>query len=570
MDTCRIFLNPLAKRGRKALERGRFSGKWMTVLQWRGPGIVRAMGSALALGLIGGFSPMALAEAASTAVPSPFVQSLAAAAASDEAMADWYRLRAYAPVWTGPEDAPRRAALFAALATAHDHGLPPSRYDAAGLMAGLASARTEGDRGRLELAMTRAYLTWAHDLTSGMLDPKKIDSTIVRDIPVQDGALLLDRIAGDDPAAVLRGLVPDTDVYVQLMKAKIGLEAQIEAGGWGPEVSAKALGPGDSGPAVVQLRDRLVAMGYLGRSSAGSYDKPMQAAVLAFQLAHGLPADGVAGPATIAQVNKAPEDRLKSVIVAMERERWLHIDRDTRHVWVNMPDFMAKIVDQGRTVFSTRVVIGKNVPDQRSPEFSDEMEHMVINPSWGVPRSITVKEYLPLLQRNPNAVGHLQVIDGRGRVVPRGAVNFAAYNARNFPFALRQPPSDGNALGKVKFMFPNQYNIYLHDTPSKSLFKEDLRAYSHGCIRVADPFDLAHLLLSLQSDDAEAEFDAALRSGKETTVKLAEPLPVHLVYYTAYPEAKGRIGYRRDVYGRDALLWDALSAAGVELGAEQG
>lgn len=570
MDTCRIFLNPLAKRGCKALERGRFSGKWMTVLQWRGPGIVRAMGSALALGLIGGFSPMALAEAASTAVPSPFVQSLAAAAAvSDEAMADWYRLRAYAPIWTGPEDAPRRAALFAALATAHDHGLPPSRYDAAGLMAGLASARTEGDRGRLELAMTRAYLTWAHDLTSGMLDPKKIDSTIVRDIPVQDGALLLDRIAGDDPAAVLRGLVPDTDVYVQLMKAKIGLEAQIEAGGWGPEVSAKALGPGDSGPAVVQLRDRLVAMGYLGRSSAGSYDKPMQAAVLAFQLAHGLPADGVAGPATIAQVNKAPEDRLKSVIVAMERERWLHIDRDTRHVWVNMPDFMAKIVVQGRTVFSTRVVIGKNVPDQRSPEFSDEMEHMVINPSWGVPRSITVKEYLPLLQRNPNAVGHLQVIDGRGRVVPRGAVNFAAYNARNFPFALRQPPSDGNALGKVKFMFPNQYNIYLHDTPSKSLFKEDLRAYSHGCIRVADPFDLAHLLLSLQSDDAEAEFDAALRSGKETTVKLAEPLPVHLVYYTAYPEAKGRIGYRRDVYGRDALLWDALSAAGVELAPEQ-
>src|SRR5690606_3627275 len=305
-------------------------------------------------GLIGGFSPMALAEAASTAVPSPFVQSLAAAAASDEAMADWYRLRAYAPVWTGPEDAPRRAALFAALATAHDHGLPPARYDAAGLMAGLASARTEGDRGRLELAMTRAYLTWAHDLTSGMLNPKKIDSTIVRDIPVQDSALLLDRIAGDDPAAVLRGLVPDTDVYVQLMKAKIGLEAQIEAGGWGPEVSAKALGPGDSGPAVVQLRDRLVAMGYLGRSSAGSYDKPMQAAVLAFQLAHGLPADGVAGPATIAQVNKAPEDRLKSVIVAMERERWLHIDRDTRHVWVNMPDFMAKIVDQGRTVFSTR------------------------------------------------------------------------------------------------------------------------------------------------------------------------------------------------------------------------
>jgi murein L,D-transpeptidase YcbB/YkuD len=198
------------------------------------------------------------------------------------------------------------------------------------------------------------------------------------------------------------------------------------------------------------------------------------------------------------------------------------------------------------------------------------MEHMVINPSWGVPRSITVKEYLPLLQRNPNAVGHLQVIDGRGRVVSRGSVNFAGYTARNFPYALRQPPSDGNALGKVKFMFPNEHNIYLHDTPSKSLFKEDIRAYSHGCIRVADPFDLAHVLLALQSDNAEEEFDAALKTGNETMVKLEQPLPVHLVYFTAYPEGKGRIGYRRDVYGRDALLWQALSDAGVELAAEQG
>jgi murein L,D-transpeptidase YcbB/YkuD len=190
---------------------------------------------------------------------------------------------------------------------------------------------------------------------------------------------------------------------------------------------------------------------------------------------------------------------------------------------------------------------------------------MVINPSWGVPRSIIVKEYLPLLQANPNAVSHLQVIDGRGRVVPRGAVNFAGYTARNFPFALRQPPSDDNALGLVKFMFPNPYNIYLHDTPSKSLFAKEVRAYSHGCIRVADPFDLAHALLSVQSQDAEAEFDTKLKTGDETTVKLLEKVPVHLVYFTAYPGPKGRISYRRDIYGRDAALFAALSAAGVEL-----
>ncbi|MEZ5797096.1 MAG: L,D-transpeptidase family protein [Paracoccaceae bacterium] len=502
--------------------------------------------------------------------PSPFTQSLAAAAGVDEAISAFYRETGYATLWTGEEDAARRAALFAALATAGDHGLPDSRYDARGLKAALAAAQTEGDRGRLEVAMSQAYLLWAHDLTSGMLEPKKLDATIVRDIRVEDSGALLRRIATADPRAALQALVPQSDAYVQLMKAKLGLEAQIRAGGWGPVVPAKSLLPGDTGPAVVALRDRLVAMGYMGHSATASYDRAIQAAVQLFQQAHGLPADGVAGPATIVEINTPPQDRLKSIIVAMERERWLDIDRTTRHVWVNQPDFMAKIIDHGRTVFSTRVVIGKNVPDQRSPEFSDEMEHMVINPSWGVPRSITVKEYLPLLQRNPNAVGHLQVIDGRGRVVSRGAVNFAAYNAKNFPFALRQPPSDGNALGKVKFMFPNPYNIYLHDTPSKSLFAQDVRAYSHGCIRVADPFDLAHVLLSLQSDNAEEEFASALRSGQETTVKLAQPLPVHLVYYTAYPEGKGRIGYRRDVYGRDARLWEALSAAGVELELDQG
>jgi murein L,D-transpeptidase YcbB/YkuD len=145
---------------------------------------------------------------------------------------------------------------------------------------------------------------------------------------------------------------------------------------------------------------------------ASTYDRRIWRAVQRFQLTHGLTADGVAGPATMDEINIGPEDRLKSVIVAMERERWLDIDRAVRHVWVNQPDFMARIIDEGRTTFSTRVVIGKNVPDQRSPEFSDQMEHMVINPSWGVPRSIIVKEYLPLLQRNPNAVGHLQVVDG--------------------------------------------------------------------------------------------------------------------------------------------------------------
>lgn len=527
------------------------------------------------------FAPLSLvivqtlscAVSAQTAAPeqaAAFTRSLAATAASDEVVAAWYRETGYDTLWTGADDAARRAAFLTAIARAADHGLPVARYDAAALMAQFRAAETEGDRGRVEVEMTRAYLAWARDLTSGALDPKTVDAGIVREIDRIDPKVLLTRIANGNPEAVLKWLEPKSTVYLQLMKAKFGLEAQIAAGGWGAPVAARTLGPGDTGPAVIALRDRLVRMGYLAPTSVASYDRGMQAAVAGFQLNHGLTADGVANASTLDEINIGPEARLKSVIVAMERERWMHIDRSVKHVWVNLPDFKAKIIDGGKTIFETRVVIGKNVPDQRSPEFSDQMEHMVINPSWGVPRSIIVKEYLPLLQKNPNAVGHLQVVDGRGRVVSRGSVNFAAYNARTFPFALRQPPSDGNALGKVKFMFPNPYNIYLHDTPSKSLFAQEVRAYSHGCIRVADPFDLAHELLSWQTDNAEEEFEAALKTGKETTVKLKQVLPVHLVYFTAYPDQRGRIGYRRDVYGRDAALWEALQAAGVELAGVQG
>jgi murein L,D-transpeptidase YcbB/YkuD len=512
----------------------------------------------------------ALLPAPAVAQPSAFSQSLAAAASDDAVIAEWYGKTGYEPLWTGADDAERRQAFLAAIARAADHGLPVQRYDAVALTNALRAAESEGDRGRIEVAMTRAYLAWARDLTSGAIDPAKVDAGIVRQIDRIDPQTLLARIAAGSPKAVMTWLMPKSPAYLNLMKAKIGLEAQIAAGGWGEPLAVSPVEPGDTGAVVVALRDRLMRMGYLAPTATASYDRAIQSAVQAFQLAHGLVADGRAGEGTILELNISAGDRLKSVIVALERERWLDIDQSVRHIWVNLPDFRAKIIEDGRTVFDTRVVIGKNVPDQRSPEFSDEMEHMVINPSWGVPRSIIVKEYLPLLQQNPNAVGHLQVIDGRGRVVPRGSVDFAAYSARSFPFGLRQPPSDGNALGLVKFMFPNQYNIYLHDTPSKSLFGNDVRAYSHGCIRVADPFDLAYALLALQSDDPEAEFKAHLDSGKETTVKLDKTVPVHLVYFTAYPDSKGRIGYRRDVYGRDAALFKALEEAGVALGGVQG
>jgi murein L,D-transpeptidase YcbB/YkuD len=195
---------------------------------------------------------------------------------------------------------------------------------------------------------------------------------------------------------------------------------------------------------------------------------------------------------------------------------------------------------------------------------------MVINPSWYVPRSIVTKEYLPALKKNPNAVKHIEITDSRGRKVNRGAVDFTQFTARSFPYSMRQPPSRGNALGVVKFIFPNPHNIYLHDTPSKNLFAREVRAFSHGCIRLADPYDFAYALLAKQTGKPVAFFKAQLDTGKEVKVDLKQQVPVHIIYRTAFTSPKGHTQYRRDIYGRDAKIWNALNTAGVALRAVQG
>lgn len=519
---------------------------------------LRAMTSMLALGAV-------LHAGAASAMTQAFVAALSAALDGRETIAAFYAARDFDSLWTGPQDGPRREALLAAFDTAPDHGLPVKRYDSNGFRAAFAEAQTEGDLGRLEAAMTVAYLAFVRDLSSGALDPIKVDDGIKREIARPDPNAVLEQATGD-LAGFLESLPPSAPEYARLMAEKFALEAVIAVGGYGPAIPVAEVKPGAPAADVVALRDRLVALGYLDRAFAQDYDADISAAVQRFQIANGIGPDGVAGKATVEALNKPAEDRLKAVVVAMERLRWMgQADLGRRHIWVNQPDFTAKVVDDGATTFQTRVVIGKVGHDTQSPEFSDMMEYMVINPTWSVPRSIVVKEYLPQFQKNPMAQGQLQLLDRSGRVVDRSTVDFAAYTPNNFPFALRQPPEDGNALGKVKFMFPNPYNIYLHDTPTKNLFAKEVRAFSHGCIRVGSPFDLAYFLLSRQSDDPQGLFGKYLHSGKEAVLNFDQPIPVHLVYFTAWPDDQGRMGYRRDIYGRDAKLFAALQEAGVSL-----
>lgn len=523
---------------------------------------------AFIVGLVAIFTVPEPVEAQVTA----FRQAVAEAAANDKDLAAFYQANDYKGIWTGAlgRDTARRKALFKAIAEADVHGLPSARYDAAGLKAKLKAAKNPRARGLVEVEMSRTFLALAQNMQTGALVPRKIDSGIVRAVPYRERVSYLVNFAKSNPNSFFRALPPKTSEYTRLMKEKIRFEKIVGRGGFGQQVPGKSLKPGQSGNAVVILRNRLAAMGYLRNSASPAFDGALQTAVQQFQLDHGLNADGVAGQGTLNEINKSAADRLKSIIVAMERERWVNQPRGKRHVLVNITDYSARIVDNGKTTFQTRSVVGANSGDRRTPEFSDVMEFMVINPTWNVPRSIATKEYLPMMKRNPNAAGHLRLYDSRGRQVSRANINFGAYNARNFPYAIKQPPSRRNALGLVKFMFPNKYNIYLHDTPAKNLFSRETRAYSHGCIRLNDPFDFAYALLAKQERDPKGFFQAKLKTGRETTVQLKQEVPVHIIYRTAFTEAKGRVKFRRDVYGRDARIWAALQKAGVALRATGG
>ncbi|WP_373353663.1 murein L,D-transpeptidase [Pseudoroseicyclus sp. CXY001] len=524
------------------------------------------------------FKVLALAAAlalpalsASAQVVSPFRQAVAESAARDDGLAAFYRARGFAPLWSGADEAAiaRRNALLAAFANAPLHGIPAHLYDPETVIAALQAAATDEEKGEMEVALSRAFLAYAHDVGWGMIEPRAVSSLIKRELPDFDGAAVLAGLAeAADPAAYMLSLAPSNPEYARLMRARMRLEETIASGGWGPELRPGRLDPGDSGPQVVALRNRLIAMGYLPRTAVTAYDGALTAAVMRFQTDHGIEADGIVGDSTLAAINVPATERLHSVYAAMERLRWMNYDLGDRHVWVNLTDFTAQIVDFDRVTFETRAVIGAGSADRQTPEFSDVMERMVINPSWYVPRSIVVNEYLPALRANPGSNGHMQIIDSRGRVVSR-ANDFSRFSASSFPFSMRQPPGPSNALGQVKFLFPNPYNIYLHDTPSQSLFQREVRTFSHGCIRLDDPLDFAYELLSREVEEPVEFFQARLRTGAETPVELQTQIPVHLVYFTAFTNVEGELQFRNDVYGRDARLWELLAAEGVEIAAPQ-
>ena len=481
---------------------------------------------------------------------------------------DFYEANKYEFIWLENSELSeqRRSELINSLQSASFHGLPIKKYGVNKLVSKLTSSESLYDKGFLEGMFMISFTEYASDINNGVLVPSEIDSDIVRQLGSEGPIFYIKDLISSNPYDYFRSLGPNSSEYARLLMEKQKLLKVVENGGWSALSSKKILRFGDFGDDVVFLRNRLFDQGYISNSLSTEFNRELLKAVQKFQSDHGLIPDGIVGQGTILELNIPAQQRLSSIIVAMERERWLSDDLGNRYIWVNLADFKAKIFEDQSVIFETRTVLGVNDEAMRSPEFSDKMEYMVVNPTWHIPVSIAKNEYLPELKKDPEALPFIQFFDSEGFMVDRSSLDFSILGKDYFPYEMKQLPSTTNALGLVKFMFPNQYNIYLHDTPAKDLFMKEVRDFSHGCIRLHEPFDFAYALLEKQSDEPRTVFQNALKTEEETIILLSKSVPVHITYRTAITKVGGGIEFRRDIYGRDEKIYNALVDQGLDLG----
>ena len=484
-----------------------------------------------------------------------------------------YRQTGYTPGWVGPQGpTPLVDSLRAVLRTADADGLRPADYHIEVIdslrhaldrqaAAGAVDERALGD---LELLCTDAFLLFGSHLLGGRLDPEALVPSWTLDRRRSD---LPDRLrhALDTGAirATLHALRPPQPGYAALRRTLARHRALAARGGWPVLPDGPALAEGARDARVPLLRRRLQQAGDdpgPPPADALRFDDALRQAVGRFQERHGLAADGVVGPATRAALNVPVEARLRQLLVNLERWRWLPQDLGDRHVIVNIADFWLRVVEQQTTILQMRVVVG--TPYRQTPIFSDRISYLVFNPYWHVPRRIAVEDKLPAFQRNPALVSRLgfEVLPADGTTpVDPATVAWDELSADRFPYRLRQTPGPLNALGRVKFMFPNRHTVYLHDTPSRSLFDRSARDFSSGCIRVEYPAELAEALLRANAGWSAERIRATMDGNAERVVGLGRPVPVHLLYWTAWVE-DGRPHFRADLYDRDAPVAAALAA----------
>ena len=472
-----------------------------------------------------------------------------------------YEERGWRPAFTDPA---RVEALYRLVQSSVDHGLNPEDFHVHQIRDRLRAPLDDpAFLADSEVLFADALARLAVTLHFGKLDPATLDQawnydrsfgTIDR---VEALAGILD---SEDLAAAVEAFAPHIPFYTGLRRALATYRGIQADGGWPAIPAGPVLEEGSRGERVALLRQRLRATGDLAGAPGPDpelFDATLAEAVRTFQSRHGIDADGRVGPGTLEQLDVPVETRLDQIRANMERIRWVFRNIPDDFLVVDIAGFRAHLYRGGKEIWSTRVQVGQ--ARHETPVFRSAMDVIEFNPTWTIPPGITRNETLPAIRRNPGylAAHHMIVITRSGSVVDPSTIDWAATKNGGFPYMIRQQPGPWNALGQVKFLFPNPYMVYLHDTPSKAKFGRTERAFSHGCIRTEHPLDLAALVLADQGWDRE-RIDRVITSRKTTRVRLDTPLPVFLLYWTAEVADDGTVLFRKDLYGRDARIVEGL------------
>lgn len=491
-------------------------------------------------------------------------------------VARFYREINFQTAWTRPDGLlPSGEILLQAFAHAPEAGLLQADYvpaapfrtigAAPGNVVKANSQAALAPHVQADLLITASVLRYARHLSMGQVSPARLPAPwrarpreISTDIPVE----LAQALHNDRLAAFIESLHPQGQTYQHLFKALRRYKDIQRRGGWPVIGPGPILRQGDAGSRVNALRHRLIMTGDLHATSTdpGVFDPALKTAVIHFQKRHGMSPDGLVGRQTLSELNITVAERITQLLINMERSRWLPDHLGDRYLMVNIPAFELDVIESGRRVATMKAIVGRR--NRQTPVFSGRMTFMELNPFWNIPRRIASRDILPKARNNPSYLTQsgIRILDGwdpsASEIDPLG-IEWETLSLNRFPYRLRQDPSSRNALGQVKFIFPNSYSVFIHDTAQKSLFGRQERHLSSGCIRVEKPLRLAQHLLADQGWNGD-RLTAAIARGQRRVVLLDTPVPVHLVYFTAWVDDDGSVNFRKDIYGRDAQLLAAL------------
>jgi len=472
-----------------------------------------------------------------------------------------YEQRDYALIWTRSDSIDQ---LFEVLETIDGDGLDAADYHYAALTTLRARAGTDDPAlsAEYDILLTDSLVRLGYHLLVGKVDPVELDNNWNMNDAIGDLDTTLALAQAIDKGTVnklVNSLRPQHEVYAEFQAALARYRDIQQRGGWKPVPEGPVLKPGMTDARIPDLRQRLSVTGYMpaGDPASALFDASVEAGVKKFQQRHGLEADGIVGKSTIAAMNVPVQDHINQIRVNLERARWVLHNLPDEYVLTDIAGFGVSYIRNGKVIWESRAQVGK--PFRKTPVFRSKITYLDINPTWTIPPTILKNDILPRLKKDP---GYLRKMDMRvltfdGKPVDESTIDWGKYPGAKFPYMIRQNPGPKNALGRIKFMFPNKHAVYLHDTPSKSLFGKTARALSSGCIRIENPYDFGVLLLNNDQWDKDRILKT-VDTGKTTTVSLDKPVTVILLYWTIDTTEDGEVIFKSDIYNRDAAVLAGL------------